>query len=214
VLAVAFEFLVHRRKAAIHRKRPFFVFRRLSYICVVNYINMSQSLIIRAAVPGDVPGILEIYNDAILNTTAVYTYEARPLEWMEQWFIEKLDKGLPVFVAEIGGVVTGYASYGPFRPWPAYKYSVEHSIYVNKDFRRQGIAKQLLRVLIDKAEESGLHTIVAGIDSENAVSISLHREFGFREAGMLAQVGYKFGRWLDLQFMQLILSNDISRNEN
>ena len=96
----------------------------------------------------------------------------------------------------------------------AYKYSVEHSIYVHKDFRRQGIAKKLLRALIDKAEASGLHTIVAGIDSENAVSISLHREFGFREAGVLTQVGYKFGRWLDLQFMQLILSSHIPPDEN
>jgi L-amino acid N-acyltransferase YncA len=174
---------------------------------------MSQPLIIRAAVSGDVPGILEIYNDAILNTTAVYTYEARPLDWMEQWFIEKQDKGLPVFVADVEGRVAGFASYGPFRPWPAYKYSVEHSIYVNKDFRRQGIAKKLLRVLIDKASASGLHTIVAGIDSGNAVSISLHREFGFREAGTLSQVGYKFGRWLDLQFMQLILSSSIQPDE-
>jgi L-amino acid N-acyltransferase len=84
---------------------------------------------------------------------------------------------------------------------------------VNKDFRRQGIAKKLLRVLIDKASASGLHTIVAGIDSGNAVSISLHREFGFREAGTLSQVGYKFGRWLDLQFMQLILSSSIQPDE-
>ncbi len=184
----------------------------MPYICVVNYINMQHN--IRLAQPTDIPGILEIYNDAILNTTAVYTYEARPLEWMEQWFIEKQDKELPVFVAEFAGRVAGYTSYGPFRPWPAYQYSVEHSIYVNKDFRRQGIAKKLLRVLIDKAEASGLHTIVAGIDSENTVSIGLHQEFGFREAGMLAQVGYKFGRWLDLQFMQLILSSSIQPDEN
>jgi L-amino acid N-acyltransferase YncA len=185
----------------------------LPYICVVNYIIMSYTLLIRAAHPGDVSGILEIYNDAILNTTAVYTYEPLTLEMLDRWFKEKQDKGLPVFVAEIGGVVAGFASYGPFRPWPAYKYSVEHSIYVHKDFRRQGIAKKLLRVLIDKAEASGFHTIVAGIDSENAVSIGLHREFGFREAGTLSQVGFKFGRWLDLQFMQLILSSPIQPNE-
>ncbi len=175
---------------------------------------MPQPPIIRAALPGDVPGILEIYNDAILTTAAVYTYEARALEWMEQWFIEKRDKGLPVFVAEVAGRVAGFASYGPFRPWPAYKYAVEHSIYVHKDFRRQGIARQLLRVLIDTAAASGLHTLVAGIDSENAGSISLHREFGFRDGGLLGQVGYKFGRWRDLQFMQLILSSPIQPNEH
>jgi L-amino acid N-acyltransferase len=175
---------------------------------------MSYPLLIRAAHPGDVSGILEIYNDAILNTTAVYTYEPLTLEMLDQWFKEKQDKGLPVFVAEIEGRIAGFASYGPFRPWPAYKYSVEHSIYVHKDFRRQGVAKKLLRVLIDKAEASGMRTIVAGIDSENVVSIGLHKEFGFREAGTLSQVGYKFGRWLDLQFMQLILSTHHQPNED
>jgi phosphinothricin acetyltransferase len=173
---------------------------------------MSQP-IIRIAQPADIPGILEIYNDAILNTTAVYTYAPRSTEWLQQWYQDKQDKNLPLFVAEIGNKVAGFASYGPFRPWPAYKYSVEHSIYVNKEFRRQGIAKKLLRTLIDKAEASGLHTLVAAIDSENAVSISLHKEFGFVEAGILAQVGYKFGRWLDLQFMQLILSSQLEPNE-
>jgi phosphinothricin acetyltransferase len=171
-------------------------------------------LSIRLARETDIPGILEIYNDAILTTTAVYTYEARPPEWMEQWFIEKRDKGLPVFVAEAADRVAGYASYGPFRPWPAYKYSVEHSVYVHKDFRRQGIARKLLLTLIEEAEASGLHTMVAGIDSENAGSINLHREFGFREAGLLGQVGYKFGHWRDLQFMQLILSSPTQPNEH
>jgi L-amino acid N-acyltransferase len=190
----------------------------------------TDHLSIRLARETDIPGILDIYNDAILNTTALYTYEPFTAAMMQQWFADKQAKNLPVFVAsaahtpaetnaqpaagQTAVIIAGFASYGPFRPWPAYKYSVEHSIYVNKDFRRQGIAKKLLRILIDKAGASGLHTIVAGIDSANAVSISLHREFGFREVGTLSQVGYKFGRWLDLQFMQLILSNDISPNEN
>lgn len=175
---------------------------------------MPQSSIIRKAQPADIPGILEIYNDAILNTTAVYTYDPLTTEMLQQWYQHKQDNHLPLFVATIDHKIAGFASYGPFRPWPAYKYSVEHSIYVNKDFRRQGIAKRLLSTLIEKAEASGLHTIVAGIDSENTVSISLHKAFGFREAGTLSQVGYKFGRWLDLQFMQLILSSQIGPNEN
>jgi L-amino acid N-acyltransferase YncA len=173
---------------------------------------MSQA-IVRTAQPADIPGILEIYNDAILNTTAVYTYDPLTTEMLQQWYQDKQTKQLPIFVAEIGNKIAGFASYGPFRPWPAYKYSVEHSIYVNKDFRRQGIAKKLLSTLIEKAEANGLHTIVAGIDSENSVSISLHKEFGFLETGTLSQVGYKFGRWLDLQFMQLILSSQIEPNE-
>jgi phosphinothricin acetyltransferase len=160
---------------------------------------------IRKAIDKDVPGILEIYNDAILNTTAVYTYDPHSLGLMEQWFRDKQEKGLPVFVAEMENKIAGFASYGPFRPWPAYKHTVEHSIYVHKDFRGQGISKVLLTALIEEAKAQKLHTIVAGIDSENAVSISLHEKLGFHEVGLISQVGFKFDRWLDLKFMQLIL---------
>jgi len=186
-----------------------------------------EPIFIRRARESDVPGILDIYNDAILNTTALYTYEPFTLEMMRQWFAEKTAKSLPVLVAidPAGGkspsgiadpaapAVAGFASYGPFRPWPAYKYSVEHSIYVHKDQRGKGIAKKLLRDLIDHATNAGLHTIVAGIDSENDVSINLHKKFGFKETGQIGQVGYKFGRWLDLVFMQLILENNLQPNE-
>ncbi|HEV2482438.1 MAG TPA: GNAT family N-acetyltransferase [Puia sp.] len=207
-----------------------------------------EHISIRHARESDIPGILEIYNDAILNTTALYTYEPFTLEMMQQWFAEKTAKDLPVFVAEgltaapapaagkassgapapaaskatsaspapaasAASTVAGFASYGPFRPWPAYKYSVEHSIYVHKDQRGKGIAKKLLRTLIDHASAAGLHTIVAGIDSRNDVSINLHRQFGFKETGQIAQVGYKFGRWLDLVFMQLILENNLQPHE-
>jgi phosphinothricin acetyltransferase len=174
---------------------------------------MPDNLSIRQARETDIPGILEIYNDAILNTTAIYTYEPFTLPMMQQWFAEKKAKALPVFVAAAGEEVAGFASYGPFRPWPAYKYSVEHSIYVHKDHRGKGISKKLLRTLIDHASAANLHTIVAGIDSQNEVSINLHRQFGFMETGQIVQVGYKFGRWLDLVFMQLILENNLQPNE-
>ena len=182
--------------------------------------------IIRKARETDIPGILDIYNDAILTTTALYTYEPFTLPMMQQWFADKTAKALPVLVAataetgaeatttaESKSTIAGFASYGPFRPWPAYKYTVEHSIYVHKDHRGKGIAKKLLHTLIDHAKTANLHTIVAGIDSENAVSINLHRQFGFKETGQLAQVGYKFGRWLDLVFMQLVLENNLQPNE-
>jgi L-amino acid N-acyltransferase len=185
--------------------------------------------IIRQARETDIPGILDIYNDAILTTTALYTYEPFTRPMIQQWFVDKTAKALPVLVAataDKGGgespaetsgegksTIAGFASYGPFRPWPAYKYTVEHSIYVHKDHRGKGIAKKLLRTLIDHATAAGLHTIVAGIDSENAVSINLHRQFGFKEMGQIAQVGYKFGRWLDLVFMQLILDNNLQPDE-
>ena len=199
----------------------------------------SENTSLRQARETDVPGILEIYNDAILNTTALYTYDPFTLPMMQQWFKEKKAKALPVFVAVEGEGgpasageanlatapgesktaaageprIAGFASYGPFRPWPAYKYSVEHSIYVHKDQRGKGISKKLLRMLIDHASANSLHTIVAGIDSQNEVSINLHRQFGFKETGQIAQVGYKFGRWLDLVFMQLILENNLQPNE-
>ena len=195
---------------------------------------MSDNFSIRQAVEADIPGILEIYNDAILTTTALYTYDPFSLPMMQQWFADKKAKALPVFVAEDrlpaadgdklaitprlpatpgAPAIAGFASYGPFRPWPAYKYSVEHSIYVHKDQRGKGLAKRLLRTLIDHASAASLHTIVAGIDSQNEVSINLHRQFGFKETGQIAQVGYKFGRWLDLVFMQLILENNLQPNE-
>ena len=173
----------------------------------------SDNTSIRQARETDIPGILEIYNDAILNTTALYTYDLFTLPMMQQWFKEKKAKALPVFVAVEGEGIAGFASYGPFRPWPAYKYSVEHSIYVHKDRRGEGISKKLLRMLIDHASAGNLHTIVAGIDSQNEVSINLHRQFGFKETGQILQVGYKFGRWLDLVFMQLILENNLQPNE-
>ena len=164
---------------------------------------------IRPARPADIPGVLAIYNDAVLHTTAVYTYDPLTLEMMQQWYKEKTEKNLPVYIAEVDGSVAGFASYGPFRSWPAYKYTVEHSIYVSKDFRRQGIAKKLLQSLIDTAQKMNVHTIVAGIDSQNGESIHLHKNFGFQEVGQLSEVGYKFDRWLDLKFMQLILSPNI-----
>lgn len=185
-----------------------------------------EHISIRPARESDVAGILDIYNDAILNTTALYTYEPFTLPMMQQWFAEKTAKNLPVFVAEDTAAaaansssappkpaIAGFASYGPFRPWPAYKYAVEHSIYVHKDARGKGIAKKLLCTLIDHATAADLHTIVAGIDSQNDVSIDLHKKFGFKETGRIAQVGYKFGHWLDLVFMQLILENNLQPNE-
>ncbi|OQP65114.1 GNAT family N-acetyltransferase [Niastella populi] len=160
---------------------------------------------IRAALETDLPAILEIYNDAIINTTAVYDYEPHTLEMRKQWFRIKEAQGYPVFVAEENGRVVGFSSIGPWRAWAAYKYSVENSIYVAADQRGKGIGKKLLEPLIEAAEQLELHAIIAGIDATNEVSINLHRSFGFTEAGQFKQVGYKFGRWLDLTFMQLLL---------
>jgi L-amino acid N-acyltransferase len=160
---------------------------------------------VRTANDTDLPAILEIYNDAIMNTTAVYDYEPHTLEMRKQWFRIKEAQGYPVFVAEDNGRVVGFSSIGPWRAWAAYKYSVENSIYVAADQRGKGIGKKLLEPLIEAAKQLDLHAIIAGIDATNEVSIKLHRGFGFTEAGQFKQVGFKFGRWLDLTFMQLLL---------
>ena len=166
-------------------------------------------MLIREAKRTDLQEILDIYNDAIINTTAVYEYKPHTLEMRNQWFDDKLNRGIPVLVAEVNGKVVGFTSYGPFRAWPAYKYSIEHSVYVHRDFRNQGIAKKLLIYLIDIVKTKDVHTIIAGIDADNSASIHLHKQLGFEDAGHFSQVGFKFGKWLNLAFFQLIISNDL-----
>ena len=162
-------------------------------------------MFIREAQKKDLSIILDIMNDAILHSTSIYDYEIRSAQFVENWFNKKrLDK-LPVLVAEIDGSAVAYGSYGIFRAWDAYKFSVEHSIYVQKNFQGQGIGKQLLIELINNAQKDGYHTMIAGIDAANQKSYDFHKKFGFVEAGRMKEVGYKFDRWLDLVFMQLML---------
>ena len=160
---------------------------------------------IREACETDLPVLLAIYNHVILNTTAVYTYEAQTMEARKAWYADKLAAGYPVFVAEEGGKVIGFSSYGPFRAWPAYKYTIENSVYVTEEQRGKGVGKLLIQPLIQSAHSKGYHAIIAGIDSLNDSSIRLHASFGFVEVAHFRQVGYKFGRWLDLTFMELLL---------
>jgi phosphinothricin acetyltransferase len=122
-----------------------------------------------------------------------------------QWFLEKQQQGLPVFVAEENGVILGFSSYGPFRAWAAYKYSVENSIYVKANCRGKGVGKLLLPPLIEAAKAQGMHTMIASIDATNEASLQLHKSFGFFEVAHFKQVGYKFERWLDLKFLQLLV---------
>ncbi|WP_448699511.1 GNAT family N-acetyltransferase [Mucilaginibacter sp. AW1-3] len=170
--------------------------------------------IIRQATIADMQAILDIYNDAIINTTAVYQYQTHTLAMRLEWFEDKVKKDIPVWVAVINGHITGFASYGPFRAWQAYKYTIEHSVYVHPRYRRQGIAKKLLQVLIDYVATKQIHSIIAGIDADNAGSINLHLQFGFEETAHFKQVGYKFGKWLDLKFFQLILPNDLQPHDD
>lgn len=162
-------------------------------------------MMIRKGTEKDLPGILEIYNDAILNTTAVYTYAPFSMDYATHWYQEKVHAGWPLLVDVENCRIAGFATYGAFRDWPAYKYTIEHSIYVHPDFRKKGIASQLMKSLLTIANESGYATVVAGIDGSNAASLLLHQKLGFRKVGEISNVGYKFQRWLTLDFYQLDL---------
>lgn len=151
--------------------------------------------------------ILEIFNEAIANSTALYEYKLFPPERMMSWFADKAAGNYPVIGAvDESGRLLGFASYGVFRAKPAYKYSVEHSVYVHKDHRGKGVGRALLEKIIDAGRKQNYHVMVGGIDAENEPSIELHKQFGFVHAGTITQAGFKFGRWLDLAFYQLTLS--------
>jgi phosphinothricin acetyltransferase len=160
---------------------------------------------IRPAAEADLSQMLDIYNEVIANTTAVFQYDPHTLESRREWFQKKNEDRHPVFVADENGVIVGYSTFGAFRNWQAYQYSVENSVYVKADHRGKGISKLLLQPLIDAAKQMGMHTIIAGIVADNEVSLALHKQFGFFEVAHFKEVGYKFGRWLDLKFLQLML---------
>lgn len=155
--------------------------------------------------------ILAILNEAIVSSTALYDYAPRPPESMVGWFKTKKANGFPVIgVEDDRGELMGFASYGTFRAFPAYKYSVEHSVYLKAEHRGKGLGKLLMKELIAAARKQDLHVMVGGIDAGNAASIALHRSLGFEHAGTIRQAGFKFGRWLDLAFYQLVLDTPVS----
>jgi len=152
------------------------------------------------------PAILEILNEAIVNSTALYDYVPRPPQAMATWFATKRASGFPVVGAvDAAGSLAGFASWGAFRAFPAYKYTVEHSVYVHRDHRRRGLGKLLIGELIQRARSANVHVMVGCIDAANAASIDLHRRLGFVHCGTFEQVGFKFGKWLDAAFYQLKL---------
>lgn len=165
-----------------------------------------DNIIVRPATENDLPQILDIYNEAVANTTASYDYEPHTLAMRKEWYDDKIKKGFPVFVAEQNNEILGYSNLGSFRDKEGYKYTAENSVYVKAGCRGKGIGKLLLAPLITSAKQMGLHVIVAGIDADNTTSIHLHKQFGFVEVSHFKEVGYKFNRWLDLVFMQLVVT--------
>jgi L-amino acid N-acyltransferase len=167
---------------------------------------MTNSPIIRDAVEADLPQILEIYNDAVANTTAIWNETLVDLDNRRAWFELRRERGFPVLVAELDGVVAGYASYGDWRAFEGFRHSVEHSVYVHREARGGGIGRLLMQELVSRAASGGVHVMVGCIEAGNAASIALHGRLGFRLVGTFSEVGTKFGRWLDLACMELKLS--------
>lgn len=161
---------------------------------------------IRDASPDDMPAVTVIYNDAVANTTAIWNDTPVDTANRIEWLAARRKSGYPVLVAvdDDAGVV-GYASFGDWRAFDGYRHTVEHSVYVRSDQRRKGIAEALMSALIGRARDLGKHVMVAAIEAQNASSIRLHEKLGFTQVGLLPEVGTKFGKWLDLAFLQIVL---------
>ena len=162
-------------------------------------------MVVRDASEADLPAFLAIHNDAILNSLAIWQYEAVDLANRRAWLEERRARGFPVLAVEADGALAGYASYGPFRFGAGYDGTVENSVYIARERRGQGLAKPLMQALLDRARAEGRHVMVAGIGLPNDASVALHAKLGFTEAGCLREIGRKTERWLDLLFMQKML---------
>ena len=153
----------------------------------------------------DLQGLLAIYNDVIATSTATFTTTAVTLDERREWWRTRIAEGYPVLIARDAHGVAGFGTFGEFRAWPGYRYTVEHTLHVRADARGRGIGTQLLLALMQRARLIGKHVMIAGVDADNVGSIRLHERLGFMQAGRLREVGYKFDRWLDLVFLQRAL---------
>jgi phosphinothricin acetyltransferase len=161
-----------------------------------------MTVVVRPATDSDLSAILAIYNDAVRHTTAIWNDTLVDLDNRRAWRDARVGLGYPVLVGEEDGAVVAYGSFGDFRAFDGYRFTVEHSVYVAEASRRRGIASALILALVERASALGKHVMVAGIAADNEASIALHRRCGFEETGRMPEVGYKFGRWLDLVLMQ------------
>lgn len=170
----------------------------------------SESILVRPAIRSDCPGILAIYNEAVLTTTATYDYEPRPLEHRQQWFDDHERGGFAIFVAvdrAVDGLETtvGWSALNRYHDRMGFRFTSENSVYVAASHRGRGIGKQLLAPLIPAARARGLRSVIAAIDASNTASLRLHERFGFVPVGLFRRVGYKFDRWLDVAYLELEL---------
>ena len=162
---------------------------------------------IRDAALPDIAQITEIYNSIVLTSTAIYNDRCATAEQRADWWVSRVEQGFPVIVAADGASVLGYGSLGEFRSWPGYRFTVEITVHIREDVRRRGIGKLLLAELTARARAMGKHMVVAGVDSENDASLRFLERHGFIYAGQLKEVGYKFGRYLNLNFLQYWLTD-------
>jgi len=166
---------------------------------------MMLEFAIRPAVDGDLSAIVEIYNDVIATSTAIFSDHPVTIENRRIWMQERTDKNYPLLVAEDASGILGLATFGDFRSFPGYRYSIEHSVHVRADVRGRGIGLALVEALFAPALALGKHVMIGGIDADNAASIRFHQKLGFAEVGRMPEVGRKGGRWLTLVFMQKML---------
>ena len=160
---------------------------------------------IRDAIAEDVPAVLAIYNEVIATSTAVYRDTPATLDDRLEWFNARQAQSYPILVAADASGLLGFASYGDFRAWPGYRFSVEHTVHIRDDQRGRGVGTALMQALITRAVEQGKHVMIGGVDAENEASLRFHERLGFVRAARLHQVGFKFNRWLDLVFVERIL---------
>jgi phosphinothricin acetyltransferase len=157
---------------------------------------------IGAVCEAELPAIVRIYNEVLESSTAIFSDVPVTLEERTRWWHARLARDYPVLVARGPSGVLGFASFGDFRAWPGYRFTVEQSVHVTALARGRGAGSALVRALIGHAAARGKHVMVGGVDAGNAASIRFHERLGFEKAGTLREVGYKFGRWLDLVFLQ------------
>lgn len=165
-----------------------------------------QEMIIRKAQESDVPAITAIYNEAVIGSTATFDLEPVSVEERLVWF-SKYGGRYPLIAAEAkaSGEVIGWGCLSPYSEKDGYRFTAEHSIYVSPQYQNQGVGKALLQELLNLAQQHGFHSLIARISSENTASLNLHLGFGFVQAGVLREVGYKFDRWIDIVLMQKLL---------
>lgn len=173
---------------------------------VIPTAALDVAMVIRPALPHDIEAITAIYNDAVLTTTAIWNDKPVTVQNRLGWLHAHQEANLPVLVAvDQDQTIMGYATFGPWRDFEGFRHTVEHSVYVEKTKRGHGIGRKLLEALIDQARSNHKHVMVAAIESRNTASIQLHKKLGFIQTGHMPEVGEKFGRWLDLTFLQLTL---------